>query len=148
MDLYFAYGSNMSCARLERRVRPVRALGAARLRDMAWRCNKRGADGSAKANLVREPGGAVWGVIFELDASAWPELDRFEGGYRRIRVRVEAAGGDPLAAQTYASERLIEDARPTEDYRRFLIEGAREHGLPEFWRAMLETLPALPAPPP
>ena len=84
MALYFAYGSNMASARLAARVPSARPVGPARLRDFAFRCNKRGADGTAKANLAPEPGAETWGVLYELDPGAFEVLDRLEGGYERV----------------------------------------------------------------
>jgi gamma-glutamylcyclotransferase (GGCT)/AIG2-like uncharacterized protein YtfP len=129
---YFAYGSNMSSRRLQERVGSARALGPARLAGMAWRCNKRGADGTAKANLVAEAGAETWGVLFEFEPAAWALLDRAEGGYRRIPVRVETRAGEWIEAETYVSDRLV-DVPPAPDYARWILEGAREHGLPAAW---------------
>ena len=50
-DLYFAYGSNMSSARLAARLGPTRCLGRAVLDHFALAWNKPGLDGSGKANL-------------------------------------------------------------------------------------------------
>jgi hypothetical protein len=135
---YFAYGSNMSSARLRERVRSARALGAARLDGFAWRCNKRGADGTAKANLEREAGSSVWGVLYELDRADLAVLDRAEGGYRRIGVAVDWQG-ERAPAETYVSDRLCGDA-PAAWYLAFLLAGAREHALPSDWVAALEAL--------
>jgi uncharacterized protein (TIGR00369 family) len=144
MALYFAYGSNMATARLGARVPTARAIGVARLADFAWRCNKRGADGTAKANLVREAGAETWGVLYELDAAAFDVLDRVEGGYERIVVTVAYDTG-PRRAHTYVSERLVDGEAPAPWYLALVVSGAREHALPPAWIASLERL-AAPAP--
>jgi hypothetical protein len=66
-QLYFAYGSNMSSGRLRPGAVPA---GAARLEGYRLRCNKRGRDGSGKAE--------AWGVLFWLPDPDWEALDRFE----------------------------------------------------------------------
>jgi uncharacterized protein (TIGR00369 family) len=137
MALYIAYGSNMASARLGARVPSARPLGAARLADWAWRCNKHGADGTAKANLVRQDGAETWGVLYELDAGALEVLDRHEGGYERVAVHV-AHGDRLLRAHTYVSERLIESAAPASWYLGLVVSGAREHGLPPEWIVAIE----------
>ena len=81
---YFAYGSNLKTARLVARVPSAAALGIGWLLDYRWRCNKRGADGSAKANIEVFPGARVPGVLFEFDATGFDTLDGYEGGYRRM----------------------------------------------------------------
>lgn len=139
MAHYFAYGSNMSSARLRARVASARPLGAARLADFAWRCNKRGADGTPKANLVATPGAETWGVLYEIDAAALDDLDRLEGGYQRIPVSV-SCGGQSRRAYSYASDRLLDGEAPASWYVGLVLAGAREHALPEPWIAMLAKL--------
>jgi len=139
MALYFAYGSNMASARLLARVPSARALGAARLADFAWRCNKRGADGTAKANLERAAGAETWGALYELDAAAFEELDRVEGGYERVAVEVEHAGV-ARRAHTYVSDRRSDGEGPASWYLALVVAGAREHALPEAWIASIEAL--------
>ena len=108
-------------ARLQSRVVRAETRGAGFLDHYRWRCNKLGADGSAKANIERSPGARVWGAVFELATADWPTLDRFEGGYARVEVSV-VVGGERFAAQTYLSERTTPDERPTAAYRA-LTEG-------------------------
>ena len=144
--LYFAYGSNLSTRRLVARVPSAAAVGRARLRDYAFRLDKPGRDGSAKANLVAEPGAAVWGVLFSLEASEWPRLDACEGGYRRIAVSLQTEGGPVERAETYLSDRRDAEPLAFPSYVAWMIEGAREHALPEPWCAMLAGLPTRPEP--
>jgi gamma-glutamylcyclotransferase (GGCT)/AIG2-like uncharacterized protein YtfP len=139
--LYFAYGSNLSSGRLLGRVPSARVVGPARLRGFRLRCDKRGADGSGKANLHAEPGGLVWGAVYALDPGDWPALDACETLYARIAVRVEARERE-LAVQTYRSDALTGDPVPFAWYRRLILEGAREHALPPDYLRALEALPS------
>lgn len=141
-DLYFAYGSNLWSARLQGRVASARAHGPARLAGYALRLDKRGADGTGKANLHAAPGATVWGVVYALDADDWPRLDACEPDYARVRVTVELAD-ESVAVQTYRSDRLLSDPRAQRRYRQLMIDGAREHGLPAEWIAALEALAVL-----
>lgn len=139
MALYFAYGSNMRSARLVARIGNARAVCVARASGFALRFDKPGRDGSGKANLVRRPGGRVWGVAWALPDEAWPRLDRFEPGYRRASLPLEslepiAAGPDPglqAAAYFYPSAPDATRIPPSAEYLEHLIEGALEHGLPD-----------------
>ena len=137
--VYFAYGSNLLSARMRQRVPSARAAGVARLAGYRLSTDKAGRDGSGKANLRAEAGASVWGVLWRLDAQEWPLLDACESGYARILVDLEEDGG---AAHTYRSEQLTDDPVLSLAYKRWLVEGAREHGLPAAWIAQLEALPA------
>ena len=137
--LYFAYGSNLSSARMRERVPSARAAGVARLLGYRLTTDKAGRDGTGKANLTPAAGEEVWGLVWQLDAAHWPALDACEGGYERIAVDPEPA---PARAQTYLSRQLTSDPVLAAAYKRFLVEGAREHGLPAAWIEALEALPA------
>ncbi|RIL00853.1 MAG: hypothetical protein DCC71_18410 [Proteobacteria bacterium] len=127
----------MASDRLGTRIASARALGAARLADYAWRCDKRGADGTAKANLAPAPGAETWGVLYEIADADFAALDRLEGGYERIEVSVWR-DGEPVKAHTYLSTRLVDDEAPAEWYLGLVLAGALEHGLPAAWIARLE----------
>jgi hypothetical protein len=144
--LYFAYGSNLKPARMRGRIPGARDLGPARLPGHALRLDKRSSDGSGKANLAEDASGCVWGALYAIEAADWPVLDRFESGYARVAVEVVTPGGERLPAQTYVAERLTSDPVPFDWYKRLIVEGAREHGLPESWIAWLERLPERPDP--
>lgn len=104
--------------------------------------DKLGADGTARANLEPDPGGLVWGVLWRLPGSAWSALDGFEPGYARREIEV-TCGGTRLRAQTYVAT-LLADA-PLEvsaEYRQLVLDGAREHGLPEDHVARIASLTA------
>ena len=93
---------------------------------------------------MESPGGAVWGVLYALPKVAWPRLDTFEEGYTRTQVEVVTTRGTRVEAGVYMSERITDDPVPFEWYRALLLEGAREHGLPPEYVALLEELPARP----
>jgi len=126
-------------ARLRERAPAARALGAARLPDYAWRCNKRSADGTGRANLVPEPGAETWGVLYEVNDRDWEALDprrarlrahlRRSGARRCTRRRADLRLGSHcgrLVARTW--------------YLGLLVAGAREHALPPAWIAAIEAL--------
>ncbi|MBW2372233.1 MAG: gamma-glutamylcyclotransferase [Deltaproteobacteria bacterium] len=137
MERYFAYGSNLEPRRFRERVGGFQVHGVACLHGQCLAFNKRGRDGSGKANLMPDPLGLVWGVVYELAPTAWPTLDQFEGGYTRLRVQVERGPGEGLEAWTYASSRLSRKP-PFAWYREHVVQGARYHGLPDDWVAWLE----------
>ncbi|OIO69130.1 MAG: hypothetical protein AUJ57_09565 [Zetaproteobacteria bacterium CG1_02_53_45] len=127
-ELYFAYGSNMSSKHLLERIPSAKIMGQAKLNNYIWCCNKLGRDGTAKANLMREDGAAVYGVLFSIKSKALKQLDHIENGYRRITVDVDFQG-ESKSVFTYQSELLTNHA-PTEIYLSFIIDGLIEHRLP------------------
>ncbi len=143
---YFAYGSNMSSRCMRERAPSARALGAALLSGRRLVFDKRGRDGSAKANLSQTDDGEVWGVVWEIEAAEWIDLDSVEGGYERVSVEVVRSGGERLVADTYVGWALTPDPTPFDWYRGLLLEGAREHGLPAGYIDELESRQSKPDP--
>jgi AIG2 family protein len=114
--------------------------GPAQAQGFALRLDKRGVDGTAKANLHPAPGGVVWGAVYALDPADWTTLDARERDYARIEI--EIVSGDRRAlAQTYRSD-LLTDAVAAAWYKRLIVDGARAHALPTEWCAWLDGLPA------
>lgn len=143
--LYFAYGSNLSSTRMRERVASARVVGPGRIADYRLALDKRGSDGSGKANLVAEPGAGVWGVVYAIDAQDWTHLDAHEPGYDRIGVEVRTPLRH-LSAWTYRARIRTDDPVAFDWYKRLIVEGAREHGLPPEWLEALVALPERPDP--
>jgi hypothetical protein len=148
--LYFAYGSNMCTGRLIRRVPSAKVVGVARLSNHALRFHNRGSDGSAKADafFTGEPEDVVWGVLFTLDAAEEWRLDEAEGlgrGCSKTVITVDLRGGERPRAVMYAARRdYIEPSlRPYSWYKRFVLEGSREHSLPPDYIAPIEAIQAI-----
>jgi hypothetical protein len=97
------------------------------------RFNKRGADGSAKGNIVRLPGAVVHGVLYQLTPEQLQELAKYEGGYIRNELRVLHRTGASLVQgvsfEAHASL-VAPGLVPTEEYVAHYEAGMREHGLP------------------
>ncbi|HKJ23930.1 MAG TPA: gamma-glutamylcyclotransferase family protein [Myxococcota bacterium] len=145
--LVFAYGSNMHAERMRSRVPEAVARGRARLAGHRLVFDKRGRDGSAKANLVPDPAATVWGVVWEIAVAELVSLDPYEGGYERVRLAAETDDGSSLEVEVYVSERRSEDRVPFDWYLEHVLRGARAHGLPEDYVAWLEAVTARPGEP-
>lgn len=139
--LYFAYGSNMSSECLRSRIASAELIGPAFLKDRRMLFDKRSKDGSGKANLVESPGTVTWGVLYEIDVQDLDTLDKAEGGYERVTVRVWNPDGNVVEAVTYISTNLTDDLRAYKWYKEFILSGARENNLPQDYIAYLEGLP-------
>lgn len=135
--VYFAYGSNMSTARLRERMPSCKPLGIATLPGHTLRFHKRSVDKSGKCNaLATDDGQSVIGVLFSFDPSERAALDRAEGvgnGYAHATVTVLNDKGRRRKVLTYlATPDSIDDSlRPYGWYKEFVLAGAREHGLPQ-----------------
>jgi hypothetical protein len=142
MSSYFAYGSNMSSARLLARVSGAELRGRCRLRDWRLAFNKPGRDGSGKANLVEALGDLTWGVAWRLPDDAWPVLDRFEPGYERRVFQLTETDGQTLQAHAYlyACPAGSPWLPPSDDYLAQLLRGALEHDLPTSYIAKIRSL--------
>ena len=147
MPLYFAYGSNLSSARVRQadRAPSARLVGVASLSSHTLTWCKRGADGTGKCTLAHSGNRAdgVWGVLWEIDDGDVARLDAIEGpGYERVEVTI-TTGNQKMSAFTYLAHSTHVDStlRPAGWYRDLVIAGAREHGLPAAWIRRLEAQP-------
>lgn len=140
--LYFAYGSNMSSARLRSRVTSAELMGPAFLKDVRMLFNKCSKDGSGKANLVESPGDVTWGVLHEIDVQDLDKLDKVEGGYDRVTVQVWKSDGNVVKSVTYITTNLTDDPRAYEWYKEYILAGAKESNIPKDYIAYLEGLPS------
>ena len=126
---YFAYGSNLKKDRLLSWINHIHSECVARLDGYAFHYDKKSYDGSAKANVSR-PGDTVLGVCYEIDLCDFLRLQEHEKGYSPIEVSTHDENGTAIIAKTFVSA-SITTSEPSEEYVRMVVEGAREHGLPE-----------------
>jgi len=150
--LYFAYGSNMATRRLRaaRRCPSAQAQGVAELRGYELRWHKKSKkDGSGKCDVVHGNGEArVLGVLFSIADGERGELDDAEGqgkGYERSQMAVWH-GSVELQATLYVATCTDATLKPYMWYKAWVVAGAKEHGLPADYIAMLEATPAIEDP--
>lgn len=106
--------------------------------------NKKSDDGSGKANIEEYSGGEMWGVIYTMSEADLRRLDRGEVGYHREKVTVNMPDGVPTEVWVYVANESTKQAklRPYSWYKRFLVEGAKEHGLPATYVEALQRIDA------
>ena len=133
---YFAYGSNLDAKQMENRTGVVIKARHVRLKRYRMMFNKRGGDGTGKANIVWDPTGVVWGVIYRCTSDELNKMDPYEGvaggHYRRLQVQVQSEDGEGIQATTYvAGNSFLDDSLvPSEQYLKTVLRGAREQGFP------------------
>lgn len=147
---YFAYGSNMCTHRLKDRVPSARPLGIAYLIKHTLRFHKKSKDGSAKADAMYTGNApnSVWGVVFEIDGAEKSNLDTAEGlgqGYWERWVTVSNEVRE-YHALTYLATNVDSYLKPYTWYMRYVIEGAKQHHLPEDYLQAIEATAAIQDP--
>lgn len=136
MIRYFAYGSNLVAERMRERGAAFHSARPAVLRDHRLAFDKRSADGSARANVERHAGARVHGVVYELPIDRMEVLLQFEGGYDLVEGLVESprpdGGLEVLTVRLFvARPDRRTAAAPLRSYVALLLQGIREHQLPE-----------------
>ena len=145
----FAYGSNMCLERIQARAASARPLAPGFVSGRRLAFEKRGMDGSAKANAAytgRNPD-RIWGAVFALHHSDKLAIDDYEQGYRDISIEV-VCRHQRLTAQIYVAQPEVVDPRlqPFCWYHGFVVQGAAQHDLPPEYQRQLRAIPSIPDP--
>jgi cation transport regulator ChaC len=141
----FAFGSNMCSGRFRHyRMHPEGEGRAALLSEYRLLFNKKSNDGSGKANAELHPGGQVRGVLYAIPDADLKTLDDGEKGYYRTKLPVSTTDSSITEAWVYLASEPSNDSalRPYTWYKRFLVEGARQHALLPEYIAKLEQIEA------
>lgn len=96
----------------------------------------------AAADIVRKPGGKVWGVLYEVPqfllsrttAGGRRSFDAIEGegtNYERREIEVRKPDGSIVTALTYTVRNPRSGLKTNFDYVRTIIAGLRERGIPQ-----------------
>jgi len=133
MRRYFAYGANIDPDRMAARVRGARGLGPGHLDGYRLEFTIRDRDwGGGVANIRPQPGGRVWGMLWEAPDKAFAVLETFQGDLSyllRETVSVQCDGG-PVEAFTFRVDRIANFVRPTVLYMSHLRRAMKNQGFP------------------
>ena len=131
---YFAYGSNMSLKRLQKRVPSAEPKGRAVLRCHRLAFHKVSKDKSGKCDIVpSKESDEVWGRLYHINAEEKKLLDRAEGrgrGYENRCVTVKLDSGCTVCAMTYYATEKDCTLKPYTWYIKHILVGAKEACLP------------------
>jgi gamma-glutamylcyclotransferase (GGCT)/AIG2-like uncharacterized protein YtfP len=140
---YFAYGSNMNWPQMQRRCPSARFVCVARLANYQFGITRHSRlRDCGTANVFLADGNEVWGTVYEVSEADLAILDRFEDGYRReiLPVCAFANGKQPLNALVYIAEIENDVPRPSAEYKRLILDGAKHWDLPAAYLSMLEKI--------
>lgn len=134
MTLCFAYGANMHRADMRRRCPDARPLGPAQLAGWRFVVTRDG-----YASVVRQRGGVVHGVLWEVPPRALAALDAFEGVsfglYRRTTLTVRH-GARSRRALVYVGRRR-QAGLPVRGYLEQVMAAAGAWDFPLAYRRVL-----------
>lgn len=144
---YFAYGSNMNLAQMKQRCSSAKVIGIARLPGYKVEFYGYSANwDGAQETVVPDPQSEVWGVLYELQVFDWDALDGYQdarsdglGQYFHYPVEVIDREQGMIKAIIYKKNILNEAKPPSAEYLDFIMQGAKEQGLPEEYLTLLQT---------
>lgn len=144
-SVYFAYGSNMSIKRLHERISSAVIIGFAVLGRHQLKFHKPSKDGSGKCDALHtgDTNDKVFGVLYSVQTSQLPELDKCEGcgyGYERVSVEVHSESNEPIYAETYIATQFDSILRPYDWYKEHVLRGAKDAGLPRSYIDQLQAV--------
>ncbi len=112
----------------------AKPVGTAYARGRKLDFTKQSKDLSGKATLAEAENSHQYGVLFEIDKSELPCLDREEGygnGYERDDTfMVVRPDGERVASVTYIASSPKAGLIPYDWYLALIVAGANQHGLP------------------
>lgn len=133
--LYFAYGSNLSTARLTKRVPSAELVTTGKLRKHSLCFHKIGRDASAKCDacFTGQRDDFLYGALYRIHPGQKKYLDQAEAlgnGYEIKHVTIVTESGKDIKAFTYYATRIAVDIKPFHWYKQHVLSGAMEHSFP------------------
>ncbi len=145
---YFAFGSNLSSARLLQRLPLAEIHGVATLAGhrLCWRKNDRGQSGKCDIHPTGERADRVYGVVYRVSIDDRFTLDEIEShgfGYERREVAVRTLAGRELDAFTYYALDIDHSQQPFHWYKEHVLRGALEHDFPLHYVEEIRATPSI-----
>lgn len=147
--LYFAYGANMNGNQISSRCHTSPKVAAiAQLPDyeIGFFGHSERWDGGEET-AISQPGGLLWGVVYELSLSSLDHLDAWQGirldgagPYFHSPAEVIGADGTTYSVILYRKDILGKARMPSTEYLDHIVSGAQEHGLPAAYVQRLRSL--------
>ncbi|HLI51582.1 MAG TPA: gamma-glutamylcyclotransferase family protein [Thermomicrobiaceae bacterium] len=142
MVRYFAYCTLLDVNEMRRFVPEATPTITARLEGYRVRFAGHGSGGGCDLEVA--PGHVIHGLIYELTDEEAVQLDDIsgvgKGAYRRLDISVRTDAGETVTAVTYVIPNPVVPFRPSPEYTRPILAGARYLRLPDGYVAELEAL--------
>ena len=158
---YFGYGSNMLTCKLKDRCPSAVPIGICKIKKHSLKFHKV-SHAISKKNRIRDISGKgdivpsesetdeVYGVLFSIDESHKSRLDKAEGypkyGYDKKTIDVIIIKGEKYRPVMYFAKPTAIDPKkkPYHWYKEQVVQGAREHGLPEYYIKKIKAVESIP----
>lgn len=147
-NLYFAYGSNLDQKQMKERCPDSTLLGVAVLKNYRldftihsprWNCGC--------ADVIKEVGKEVWGLLYALSGEDLQKLDKFEGDpdfYKRIQVDIVNETGELVKAYTYEVVNKSPFQMPSSKYLNIIKEASQKFNFPQSYQDFLRNIKFIP----
>ena len=155
---YFGYGSNMLTCKLKDRCPSAVPIGICKIKKHSLKFHKVShakskngiRDISGKGDMVPSESETdeVYGVLFSIDESHKSRLDKAEGypkyGYDKKTIDVITIKGEKYRPVMYFANDIDPKKKPYHWYKEQVVQGAREHGLPEDYIKKIKDVESIP----
>lgn len=144
MIYYFAFGSNLDETQIKERCPESELFGVAVLKnyrlDFTIYSKKRLC---GCADIIKDEGNEVWGLIFVLSEKDLQQLDIFEGTpnyYRRIKVDVIDGAGKSIEVYTYEVANKLPFQAPSSQYFDIIKNASKKLNFPKSYQDLLNNI--------
>ena len=155
---YFGYGSNMLTCKLKDRCPSAVPIGICKIKKHSLKfhkvshANQNGIpDISGKGDIVPSESETdeVYGVLFKILKTEEKKLDKAEGypdyGYDKKEIDVISIKGEKYTSvRMYFANDIDPKKKPYHWYKEQVVQGAREHGLPEDYIKKIKAVESIP----
>ena len=136
---YFAYGSNLDLPQMKRRCPSSKLISKGSLSGYRLTFNRFSSGwGGGVADVIREPGSKVWGLVFEISDSDLERLDRYEGCYKeqtslyeRWKAVIDTPDGQVCDVWVYTVVEKQKFVPPTSEYLQIIKDAAVKWNFPK-----------------
>ncbi|UJP66974.1 gamma-glutamylcyclotransferase [Mongoliitalea daihaiensis] len=130
---YFGYASNLDIETLKGRLpAEPNLMGIGLLENHEFQFSFPNPDGSARANIHAKEGGKVFGLVFQISASAVDYFLNSEPGYDFIPKEI-LVGGALITAYTFQSKIRREGLTPSKEYIDTIVRGGQTQDIPSWY---------------
>ena len=135
-SLYFAYGSNLNKAQMDKRCPDSNAFQLARVNYMRFIINDLGV-----ASIVKDFTGTVFGALWEISAQDEKNLDHYEGVkfglYEKRFIEAICPNGNSFGALVYIATNN-KSGRPRKNYLNTILNGIDDFEGHSGWKEEVE----------